>query len=81
MKTYTCLMNITERKTFHKLLIKQSWDTAASQLKEIISDDMLKVMFLNMHKIASVRFSIPVSIQTSFWSNSLSDCSLSEGTR
>ena len=79
----------TEWKTFRQLLVKQPQDTTASQLKELVSNDMLKAMFLNLNKIASIGLTIPVStasVERSFSQmkmiktrlrNSLSDCSLS----
>ena len=79
----------TEWKTFHQLLVKQPQDTTASQLKELVSNDMLKAMFPNLNKIASIGLTIPVStasVERSFSQmkmiktrlrNSLSDCSLS----
>ena len=79
----------TEWKTFHQLLVKQPQDTTASQLKELVSNDMLKAMFPNLNKIASIGLMIPVStasVERSFSQmkmiktrlhNSLGDCSLS----
>lgn len=51
----------TEWKTFRQLLVKQPHDTTATQLKELVSNDMLKAMFPNLHTIASITLSIPVS--------------------
>ena len=80
----------TEWKTFRQLLVKQPQDTTASQLKELVSNDMLKAMSLNLNKIASIGLTIPVStasVERSFSQmktiktrlrNSLSDCSLSD---
>ena len=79
----------TEWKTFRQLLVKQPQDTTASQLKELVSNDMLKAMFPNLNKIASIGLTIPVStasVERSFSQmkmiktrlrNSLSDCSVS----
>ena len=79
----------TEWKTFRQLLVKQPQDTTASQLKELVSNDMLRAMFPNLNKIASIGLMIPVStasVERSFSQmkmiktrlrNSLSDCSLS----
>ena len=79
----------TEWKTFRQLLVKQPQDTTASQLKELVSNDMLKAMFPNLNKIASIGLTIPVSttsVERSFSQmkmiktrlrNSLSNCSLS----
>ena len=78
----------TEWKTFRQLLVKQPQDTV-SQLKELVSNDVLKEMFPNLNKIASIGLTIPVStasVERSFSQmkmiktrlrNSLSDCSLS----
>ena len=83
----------TEWKTFRQLLVKQQQDTTASQLKELVSNDMLKAMFPNLNKIASIGLTIPVStasVERSFSQmkmiktrlcNSSSDCSLSHLTR
>ena len=58
-------------------------------LKELVSSDMLKAMFPNLHKMASIGLTIPVStasVERSFSQmkliktrliNALSDCSLS----
>ena len=51
----------TEWKTFRQLLVKQPQDTTASQLKELVSNDMIKAMFPNLNKIASIGLTIPVS--------------------
>ena len=51
----------TEWKTFRRLLVKEPQDTTASQLKELVSSNMLKAMFPNLQKIASIGLSIPVS--------------------
>ena len=51
----------TEWKTFRQLLVKQPQDITASQLKELVSNDMLKAMFPNLNKIASIGLTIPVS--------------------
>ena len=39
---------LTEWKTFRQLLVKRPCDTIASQLKELVSSDMLKTMFPNL---------------------------------
>ena len=74
----------TEWKTFRQLLVKQPRDTTASQLKELVSNDMLKAMFPNLHKIGSIGLTIPVfyrfcgeKLMTTGLRNALSDCSLS----
>jgi hypothetical protein len=75
---------LTEWATFLKLLVKKPQDTTSSQLKELVSNKMLKAMFPGL--------SIPVStasVERSFSqikliktrlriTNSLSDCSLSQ---
>ena len=80
---------LTEWKTFRHLLVKRPCGTTASQLKELVSSDMLKAMFPNLHKMASNGLTIPVStasVERSFSQmkliktllrNALSDCSLS----
>ncbi len=69
--------------------MKRPCDTTASQLKELVSSNMLKAMFPNLHKMASIGLTIPVStasVERSFSQmkliktclrNALSDCSLS----
>ena len=66
----------TEWKTFRQLLVKQPQDTTASQLKELVSNYMLKAMFPNLNKIVERSFSQMKMIKTRL-RNSLSDCSLS----
>ena len=80
---------LTEWKTFRQLLVKRPRDTTASQLKELVSSYMLKAMFPNLHKMASIGLTIPVStasVERSFSQmkliktrlrNALCDCSLS----
>ena len=51
--TMICTEILTEWKTFRQLPVKRPCDTTASQLKELVSSDMLKAMFLNLHKMAS----------------------------
>ena len=41
--------------------MKRPCHTTASQLKELVSSDMLKAMFPNLHKMASIGLTIPVS--------------------
>ena len=52
---------LTEWKTFRQLLVKEPCHTTASQLKELVSSDMLKTMFPNLHRMASIGLMIPVS--------------------
>ena len=51
----------TEWQTFRTLLSKKSKDSTELQLKELITNDMLVAMFPNLHKIAFVGLSLPVS--------------------
>lgn len=48
---------VTEWKFFRQLLVQQPQvDTTATQLKKLVSNDMLKAMFPNLHTIASITF-------------------------
>jgi hypothetical protein len=51
----------TEWKTFRHLLVKKPQGSAALQLKELATSEMLTAMFPNLHKIASISLSIPVA--------------------
>ena len=51
----------TEWKTYRSLLMKKPQDNTESQMKELITNDMLKAMFPNLCRIASIALSIPVS--------------------
>ena len=51
----------TEWKTYRQLLIKQPKDDISMQLKELLTNDMLIALFLNLHKLATICLSIPIS--------------------
>ena len=50
----------TEWKTYHQL-IKQPKDDIYMQLKELLTNDMLIALFPNLHKLATICLSIPIS--------------------
>ena len=51
----------TEWKTYRQLLIKQTKNDISMQLKELLTNDMLIALFPNLHKLATICLSIPVS--------------------
>ena len=51
----------TERKTYHQLRIKQPKDDISMQLKELLTNDKLIALFPNLHKLATICLSIPIS--------------------
>ena len=51
-----------EWKTYRQLLIKQPKDDISMQLKELLTNDMLIALFPNLHKLATICLSIPISI-------------------
>ena len=51
----------TEWKTYRQLLIKQPKDDISVQLKELLTNDMLIALFPNLHKLATICLSIPIS--------------------
>ena len=51
----------TEWRSFRALLVKQPADNTASQLKDLVTNDMLIAMFPNLSTIATVSLVIPVS--------------------
>ncbi len=51
----------TECKMYHQLLIKQPKDDISMHLKELLTNDMLIALFPNMHKLATICLSIPIS--------------------
>ena len=51
----------TEWKTYCQLLIKQSKDDISMQLKELLTNDMHIALFPNLHKLATICLSIPIS--------------------
>ena len=52
----------TEWKTNCQLLIKQPNNGISIQLKELLTNDMLIALFPNLHKLATICLSIPISI-------------------
>ena len=52
---------ITEWKTYHQLLISKPEDSLTNQIKELVCNDMMKTLFPNLHTIARISLSIPVS--------------------
>ena len=59
----------TEWKTYCLLLGNKPENDLQLQLKELVSNDMLKTLFLNLSKIATICFSISVatsSVERSF---------------
>ena len=52
----------TEWIIFHTLLAKKLEESIALQLKELITNEMLVTMFPNLQKIASIGWTLPVSI-------------------
>ena len=51
----------TEWKTYRQLFIKQPKDDISMQLKELLTNDMLIALFPNLHKLATICLSIPIS--------------------
>ena len=51
----------TEWITIHTLLANKPGDSIALQLKELITNEMLVTMFPNLHKVASICLTLPVS--------------------
>ena len=47
---------------YRQLLIKQPKDDISMQLKELLTNDMLIALFPNLHKLATICLSIPISI-------------------
>ena len=66
----------TEWKTYHQLLIKQPQDDISMQLRELLTNDMLIALFPNIHKLATICLSIPIS--TASAEQSFSDMKLIE---
>ena len=46
---------------YRQLLIKQLKDDISMQVKELLTNDMLIALFPNLHKRATICFSIPIS--------------------
>ena len=51
----------TEWKTYRQLLIMLPKDDISMQLKELLTNDMLIALFPNLHKLATICLSIPIS--------------------
>ena len=51
----------TEWKTYRQLLIKQPKDDISMQLKQSLTNDMLIALIPNLHKLATIFSSIPIS--------------------
>ena len=51
----------TQWKTYHQLLIKKPKDDISMQLKELLTNVMLIALFPNLHKLATICLSIPIS--------------------
>ena len=51
----------TEWKTYRQLLNKKSKDDISMQLKELLTNDMHIALFPNLHKLATICLSIPIS--------------------
>ena len=52
----------TEWKMYSQLLIKQPKDDTSTQLKELLTNDMLIALFPNLYKLATICLSIPIFI-------------------
>ena len=51
----------TEWKTYCQLLVNKPENNMKSQLKELVYNDMMRTLFPNLCKIATINLSIPVS--------------------
>ena len=51
----------TEWKTYRQLLVNKPENNMKSQLKELVSNDMMRALFPNLCRIATISLSIPVS--------------------
>ena len=58
----------TEWKSYCQLLIKQPKDDISMQLTELFTNDMLIALFPNLHKLATICLSIPISPALAEWS-------------
>ena len=59
----------TEWKTYRQLLINKPEENMKVQLKELVSKDMMRTLFPNLSKVATISLSIPVataSVERSF---------------
>ena len=48
-------------ENIRQILIKQPKDDISMQLKELLTNDMLIALFPNLHKLATIGLSIPIS--------------------
>ena len=55
------LLTSAQWKTYRQLLIKQPKDDTSMQLKELLTNGMLIALFPNLHKLATICLSIPIS--------------------
>ena len=55
------LLTSAQWKMCCQLLIKQPKDDISMQLKELLTNDMLIALFPNLHKLATICLSIPIS--------------------
>ena len=51
----------TEWKTYRQLLVNKPENNMKLQLKELVCNDMMRTLFPNLCKIATISLSIPVS--------------------
>ena len=51
----------TKWKMYRQLLIKQPKDDISMQLKELLTNDMLIALFPDLHKLATICLSVPIS--------------------
>ena len=64
----------TELKTFHQFMAKQPKENMKLQLKELVTNEMLKSMFPNLKTLETISLSIPVA--TAFVERSFSQMKL-----
>ena len=60
---------VTERKTYRQLLVNKPENSMKIQLRELVSNEVMKTLFPNLSKLASISLSIPVttaSVERSF---------------
>ena len=51
----------TEWKKYRQLVIKHPKDDISMELKELLTNDMLITLLPNLHKLATICLSIPIS--------------------